>query len=84
MAVLSLDGNDLVSDKLENAVNDRLEALQNFLVCESHVTLLNAGLGEFSLDTNIDSPLLVVVAEIGLDSVLKVHDALCVNTAGCL
>jgi hypothetical protein len=84
MAVLSLNGNDLVSDKLENAVNDRLEALQNFLVGESHVSFFDASLGEFSFDANIDSPLLVVVAEIGLDSVFKVHDTLCVDTAGCL
>jgi hypothetical protein len=84
VTVLSLNSNDLVSDKLENAIDDRLEALQNFLVGESHVSFFNAGLGEFSLNTNIDSPLLVVVAEIGLDSVFKVHDTLCVDTAGCL
>jgi hypothetical protein len=84
MAVLSLDGDDLVSDKLENTVNDRLEALQDFLVGKSHVTFLNAGLWELGLDAYIDSPLLVVVAEIGLDSVLKVHDTLCVNAASCL
>jgi len=84
MAVLSLNGNDLVSYKLENAVNDRLEALQDFLVGESHVSFFDASFGELCLDTHIDSPLLVVVAEIGLDSVLKVHDTLCVDTAGCL
>jgi hypothetical protein len=84
MAVLSLNGNDLVSHKLENTINDRLEALQDFLVGESHVTFLDAGLGELGLNAYIDSPLLVVVAKIGLDSVLKVHDALCVDTTGCL
>ena len=84
MAVLCLDSDDLVSDKLENTVNDRLKALQNFLVGESHVSFLDASLGELGLDTHIDRPLLVVVAEIGLDSVLEVHDALCVDTAGRL
>jgi hypothetical protein len=84
VTVLSLNSNDLVSDKLENAIDDRLEALQNFLVGESHVSFFNASLGELSFDSYIDSPLLVVVAEIGLDSVLKVHDTLCVDTAGCL
>jgi hypothetical protein len=84
MAILSLNGNDLVSDKLENAVHNRLEALQDFLVGESHVSFFNASFWELSLDTYINSPLLVVVAEIGLDSVFKVHDTLCVDTAGCL
>ena len=84
MAVLSLNGNDLVADKFENAVNNRFEALQDFLVGESHVSFFDASLGELSLDTHINGPLLVVVAEIGLDSVLKVHDTLCVDTTGRL
>lgn len=83
-AVLGLDGNDLVSHKLQNAVDDGLEALENLLVGEGHVTLLDTGLGELSLDTDIDSPLLAVIPEVSLDSVLKVHDALGVDTAGRL
>jgi hypothetical protein len=84
MAVLSLNGNDLVSYKLEDTINNRFEALQDLLIGESHVTFFDAGLGELGLNTYINSPLLVVVAEIGLDSVFKVHDTLCVDTAGCL
>lgn len=84
MTVLSLNGDDLVSYKFENAVDDGLKALQNLLVGESHVSFLNARLGELGLDADVNSPLLPIVAEIGLDSVFKVHDALCVDTAGSL
>ncbi len=83
-AVLGLDSDDLVADELEDAVDDRLEALQNFLVSESHVTFFNACLRELGLDTNINSPLLSVVPEVGLDSVLEVHDALGVHASGGL
>lgn len=84
MTVLSLDGDNLVSYELEDAIDDRLKALQDLLVGECHVTFLNAGLGELGLNTNVNSPLLTIVAEISLDSVFEVHDALCVDTAGSL
>jgi len=83
-AVLSLDGNDLVPHELQDAVNNRLEALQNLLISESHVAFLDTSLGEFRLDTDIDRPFLSVVPEIGLDSVLEVHDALGIDTTGRL
>lgn len=82
--VLRLDGNDLVPHKLQNSIDHRLEALQNFLVCESHVTFLDTRLRELGFDANINSPLLAVIPEVGLDSVLEVHDALGVNLAGSL
>ncbi|KAI6753122.1 hypothetical protein HG531_005291 [Fusarium graminearum] len=66
--VLSLDRNNLVPDELQNTVDNRLEALKNLLVGEGHVTLLNASLRELGLNTDINSPLLTVVSEIGLDS----------------
>ena len=79
-----MDGDDLVPNQLEDTVDDRLKALQDFLVCEGHVAFLDAGLGELGLDTDVDGPLLAVVAEVGLDSVLEIHDALCVDSAGRL
>ena len=82
--VLGLDSDDLVSHKLQNSVDDRLETLQNLLVGESHVAFFDPGLGELSLDTHIDGPLLTVIPEVGLDSVLKVHDALGVHLARSL
>jgi hypothetical protein len=78
---LCLNGNDLIPDKLQDAVHYRLEALQNLLVRECHVAFLNASLWELSLDTDIDSPLLAIVSEVGLYPVLKVHDALGVDLA---
>lgn len=82
--VLGLDGNDLVSHQLQDSVHDRLEALQDFFVGKGHVTLLNAGLGEFGFNTDINSPFLAIVSEICLDSVLEIHDTLGVDTAGRL
>ena len=81
---MRLDGNDLVPDKLQDAVHYRLEALQNLLVCECHVTLLDTSLGELCLNADVDRPLLTVVSEVGLYPVLKVHDTFCVNFAGSL
>jgi hypothetical protein len=72
--VLGLDGNDLVPHQLQDSVHDRLETLEDFLVRKSHVAFFNPGLWEFSLNPNINGPFLAVVAEIGLYSVLKVHD----------
>lgn len=83
-SVLCLDSDNLVADEFQNAVDDGLETLQDFLVGEGHETFLDTSLGEFSLDTDIDSPLLAVGAEISLDSVLKVHDTLGVDTASGL
>jgi hypothetical protein len=83
-SVLRLNGNDLVSNELQNSVDYRLEALQDFLVCESHVTFLDSSLGELGLDAHVHSPLLTVIPEVGLDSVLKVHDALGVHLASSL
>jgi hypothetical protein len=83
-AVLGLDGNDLVSHELQDTVDNGLETLKDLLVGEGHVTLLNTSLRELSLDTNIDSPLLTVVSEISLDSVLEVHDTLGVDSASGL
>lgn len=71
-----MDGYDLVPNQLEDSVDDGLETLQDLLVRESHVALLDASLGEVCLDSNVHCPLLAVVAEVCLDSVLKVHDTL--------
>lgn len=83
-SVLGLNGDNLVANKFEDTVDDRLEALENLLVRKGHVTFLNAGLGEFSFDADVDGPLLTVVSEISLDSILKVHDTLGVDTTGSL
>ncbi len=83
-SVLRLDGDDLIPDKFENTVNNGFETLQNLLVRECHVTFLNASLREFGLNTDVDGPLLPVVPEISLDSVLEVHDAFCVYTTSRL
>jgi hypothetical protein len=48
------------------------------------VSLLDAGFGEFGFDADVDGPFLTIVAKVCLDSVLKVHDALCVDTSGHL
>jgi hypothetical protein len=81
---LCLDRNDLISDQFQNSVDDRLKALENFLVGESHVTFFNRRFGILGLNTNVDRPLLTVVAEIGLYPVLKVHDTLGVDFASSL
>lgn len=77
-----MNGDDLVPDELENAVHDRLEALQDLLVRERHVTFFNTCFWELGFDTDVDGPLLPVISEISLDTVLEVHDALCVDFAG--
>lgn len=82
--VLGLNSNDLVPHKLQNSVDNRLEALQDLLVGEGHIALLDSSLGEFSLNTHVHGPLLTVIPEVGLDSVLKVHDALGVHLASSL
>lgn len=83
-SVLCLNRNDLVSHQLQNSVDDRLEALQNLLVGESHVSFFDSSLRELSFDTHVHGPLLTVIPEVGLDSVLKVHDALGVHLTGGL
>jgi len=82
--VLCLDSNDLIPNQLQDPVHHRFEALQDFLIRERHVALFNTSLREFSLDTNVYSPLLAVVSEIGLYPVLEIHDALRVNFASRL
>lgn len=79
--VLCLNGDNLVADQLEDTVHDRLKALKNLLVHKCHVTLLNTSIGEVGLDTHVHCPFLSVVAEVGLDTVLKVHDTLRVDLA---
>lgn len=74
----------MVAHELQNSVDNRLETLQNFLVGEGHVAFFNSSLGELGLNTNIHGPLLTVIPEVGLDSVLKVHDALGVHLASSL
>lgn len=80
--ILCLDGDDLISHQLQDAVHDRLKALEDFLVGEGHVAFLDASLGELSFDAHVDSPLLAVVTEVGFYPVLEVHDALGVHLAG--
>lgn len=83
-SVLRLNGDDLVPNKLQNPVDDRLETLQDLLVGEGHVTFLDTSLREFSFDAHIDSPLLTVIPEVGLYPVLEVHDTFGVNLASDL
>ena len=83
-AVLGLDSDDLVADEFEDAVDDGLETLQDLFIGEGHVTFFNAGVWEFGLNADIDGPFLAVIAEIGLYSVLKIHDAFCVDFTSCL
>lgn len=71
-----MDGDDLIAHQFENSIDDRLEALEDLFIRERHEALFNAGVGELRLDTDVDRPLLAVVAEVGLDAVFKVHDAL--------
>ena len=58
--------------------------MKDLLVGEGHVALFDPGIGELGLDADVDGPLLSVVAEVGLDAILKVHDTLCVDLAGRL
>jgi hypothetical protein len=81
LAVLCLDGDDLVPHELQDAVHNGLETLQDLLVGERHEALLDVGLQIVGLDADIDRPLLPVVSEVGLDPVLEVHDAFCVDLA---
>ena len=80
--ILGLDGDDLVADQLEDTVDDGLEALEDLLVGKGHVPLLDASIRKVRLDAHVHRPLLAVVPEVGLDPVLKVHDALGVDLAG--
>lgn len=84
LAVLRLNGNDLISNQLENPVDNRLKALQDFFIGKGHVAFFNSSLRELGLDANIDSPLLTIVSEVGLDPVLEIHDTLGVHSAGSL
>ena len=74
-SVLRLDGNDLVPDELEDAIDDGFETLQDFLVRERHVAFFDTGVWEFGLDADVDGPFLAIVPEIGFDAVFEVHDA---------
>jgi hypothetical protein len=80
-SVLCLDGNDLVTNQLENTVHHGLETLQNLLIGKGHVAFLNARIREVRLNTNIDRPFLTVVSEVRLDTVLEIHNTLGVNLA---
>lgn len=76
-----MNGDNLVADQLEDTVHDRLKALKDLLVHKCHVALLNTSIGEVGLDTHVYCPFLPVVAEVGLYTVLEVHDTLRVDLA---
>jgi hypothetical protein len=80
--VLSLNGDDLITDQLKDPVDNGFKALQNFFVGEGHVAFLDTSLWEISFNADVDSPFLAVVPEIGLDTILKVHDTLGVHLSG--
>lgn len=71
-----MDSDDLVSDQLQNTVDDGLKALKDLFVGKRHIALLDAGIWEVGLNADIYSPLLSIVSEIGLNPVLKVHNTL--------
>ncbi len=83
-SVLGLNSNDLIADELQDAVDNRLKTLQDFFICECHVTLFDAGFGELRFDSNVNSPLLTIVAEVCFYPVFKVHNTFCVDLAGSL
>lgn len=83
-SVLGLNGDYLVADKLQYAVDNRLETLQDLFVCECHVTFFNTGLGELRFNSNINSPFLAIVPEVCFYPIFKVHNALRVDLAGSL
>ena len=72
---------DLVPHQLQDSIHHGLKTLQNLLIRERHITLLNSRLRELSFNAHIHSPLLPVIPKVGLDTVLKVHDALGVHLA---
>lgn len=76
-----MDRNDLVPDKLQDPVDHGFEALQNLFVRKCHVSLFNTSLWELGLDAYIDSPFLTIVSEVGLYSVLEIHDTLSIDLA---
>jgi len=82
-SVLGLDGDDLVAHEFQDSIHDWLKTLQDLFVRKGHITLLDAGVRKFSFDTDIDCPLLSIIAEISLDAVFKVHDTFCINFASC-
>lgn len=82
-SVLSLDCNDLVPYKLQDAVHHRLKALKDFFVGKCHVTFFDPSIWELCFNADIDSPLLAVISEIRLDSVFEIHYTLCVHSTGC-
>lgn len=73
---------DLIAHQLKDSIHDGLEALQDLLIRERHVALLDACVGEVCFDSDIHCPFLAVVAEIGLDTVLEVHDTFGIDLAG--
>lgn len=76
-----MDRYDLIAHQLKDPIYDGLEALQDLLVSERHVTLLDACVREVGFDSDIHCPFLAIVAEVGLDPILKVHDTLGINLA---
>lgn len=82
--VLRLDGNDLVPNKLQDAIHHWLKALENFLVGKCHVPFFDPSIWELCFDTNIDRPFLAIVSEIRLDPVFKVHYTFRVHSTGRL
>lgn len=83
-SALRLNGDDLVADQLQYAVDNRLETLQDLFIRECHITLFDTGFGELGFDSNINGPLLTIVTKVCLYPVFKVHDALRVDLAGSL
>ena len=80
-SVLGLNGNDLVANELENAVHHGLETLENLLIGKGHVPFLDARIGEIGFDTHVDRPLLTVVPEVCLDTILEIHNAFGIDLA---
>lgn len=80
---MCLDGNDLIADQFQNAVDNRLETLKNLLIGKSHISIFNASLSKVGFDTDIHSPLLTIVAEVCLDTILKVHDTFGIHLPSC-
>ena len=77
---MSLNGDDLVPDELEDAIHDRLKALQYLLIRECHVSILDGRFWKLGFDTNIYGPLLAVVTEVGFYPVLEIHYAFRVDS----
>jgi hypothetical protein len=83
--ILSLNLSNLVSDKLIDPIYNRPKALKNFVVRKSHISFFDASFREFCFDADIDAdiygPFLPIIPKIGLNSILKIHDALGINPA---